>query len=423
MSLYISSDAAVHAVLIFSIAASIASKSLLSWAAFNSVKASSIGAFLSSDNFSPNSLSCFSVWKIIPSAPLILSAVSFALLSASAFASASCFIFSISSSDKPEDASILMFCSFPVALSFADTFKIPFASISKVTSIWGTPLGAGGISANWNLPIDLLSAAIGLSPCNTWMSTAGWLSAAVEKVSDFLVGIVVLASINFVKTPPIVSIPSESGVTSNNNTSVTSPVKTPPWIAAPIATTSSGLTPFEGDFPKYFSTTSCIAGILVDPPTNITSSISELVIPASFIAFLQGVIVAWINLSANCSNCALVKVLTKCFGPDAVAVTYGKLISVCVDEESSTFAFSAASFNLCKAIGSFLKSMFSSFLNSSANQSIITWSKSSPPKCVSPFVDFTSNTPSPKSRIEISKVPPPKSNTAIVLSLSDLSKP
>ena len=32
-------------------------------------------------------------------------------------------------------------------LSFAETCNIPFASISKVTSIWGTPLGAGAISA------------------------------------------------------------------------------------------------------------------------------------------------------------------------------------------------------------------------------------------------------------------------------------
>jgi hypothetical protein len=46
---------------------------------------------------------------------------------------------------------------------------------------------------------------------------------AVENFSDFFVGMVVFASINFVKTPPIVSIPKESGVTSNNNTSVTSP--------------------------------------------------------------------------------------------------------------------------------------------------------------------------------------------------------
>ena len=166
-----------------------------------------------------------------------------------------------------------------------------------------------------------MSAAIGLSPWRTWISTAGWLSAAVEKTSDFFVGIVVLDSISFVITPPIVSIPRDKGVTSSNKTSFTSPERTPPWIAAPTATTSSGFTPFEGAFLKCFSTTAWIAGILVEPPTKITSSISEAVIPASFKALWHGLIVFWISLSESCSNCALVNVLTRCFGPEAVAVT------------------------------------------------------------------------------------------------------
>ena len=50
-------------------------------------------------------------------------------------------------------------------------------------------------------------------------------------------------------------------------------------------------------------------------------------------------------------------------------------------------------------------------------------SKSSPPKWVLPFVDLTSNTPSPNSRIETSNVPPPKSYTRIVSDLSCLSSP
>ncbi len=41
------------------------------------------------------------------------------------------------------------------------------------------------------------------------------------------------------------------------------------------------------------------------------------------------------------------------------------------------------------------------------------WSKSSPPRKVSPWVAFTSKTPSPISRIDMSKVPPPRSKTAI----------
>ena len=54
-----------------------------------------------------------------------------------------------------------------------------------------------------------------------------------------------------------------------------------------------------------------------------------------------------------------------------------------------------------------------SFLKSSTNQLMMSSSISSPPSWVSPFVESTSNTPSPISKIEISNVPPPKSYTAI----------
>ena len=46
------------------------------------------------------------------------------------------------------------------------------------------------------------------------MSTEGWPSSAVEKISEALVGMVVLRSIILVMTPPMVSTPSDSGVTS-----------------------------------------------------------------------------------------------------------------------------------------------------------------------------------------------------------------
>src|SRR2546428_4977057 len=46
---------------------------------------------------------------------------------------------------------------------------------------------------------------------------------------------------------------------------------------------------------------------------------------------------------------------------------------------------------------------------------MMRWSKSSPPRKVSPLVDLTSNTPSPTVRIEISNVPPPRSKTAMGL--------
>jgi len=46
---------------------------------------------------------------------------------------------------------VILFC-FPVPLSTVDTLRIPLASISKVTSIYGTPLGAGGIPSRLNFP-------------------------------------------------------------------------------------------------------------------------------------------------------------------------------------------------------------------------------------------------------------------------------
>ena len=98
-----------------------------------------------------------------------------------------------------------------------------------------------------------------------------------------------------------------------------------------------------------------------------------------------------------------------CFGPAASAVMNGRLTSVSSVVESSILAFSAASLRRCMAIGSFERSIPWSFLNSASSQSTILWSMLSPPRCVSPFVDFTSTTPSPTSRIEMSKVPPPKS--------------
>ena len=61
---------------------------------------------------------------------------------------------------------------------------------------------------------------------------------------------------------------------------------------------------------------------------------------------------------------------------------------------SSIFAFSTFPSNAEVPVDLSWGSRPSSFLNSSANQSMIASSKSSPPRCVSPFVDFTSNTPS-----------------------------
>ena len=159
-------------------------------------------------------------------------------------------------------------------------------------------------------------------------------------------------------------MPSESG-SRRAETSFTSPVSTPAWIAAPMATTSSGFTPRWGSLPKKLFTSSCTFGMRIEPPTSTTSSMSPGETPASLQAVRTGSSVRWIRSSMSCSNFARESRRFRCFGPDASAVMYGRLISVSATVESSIFAFSAASFRRCIAIGSLERSTPWSFLNSS----------------------------------------------------------
>mmetsp|Transcript_31021 Transcript_31021/g.90748 ORF Transcript_31021/g.90748 Transcript_31021/m.90748 type:complete len:302 (-) Transcript_31021:81-986(-) len=212
---------------------------------------------------------------------------SLTFLSSSAYCSASWTMRSISSSDRrPFSAVMVIFSALPVPLSSALTWRMPLASTSKETSIWGTPRGAGGRPVSSNLPRMWLSLVMERSPSYTWMSTAGWLSWWVEKVWDFLVGMVVPRLISLVMTPPTVSMPCDSGVTSKSRISLVasppSPDRIPPWTAAPNATASSGLMPLEASLPpKYSEIRDWTLGMRVDPPTRTISSISDLVTSAS----------------------------------------------------------------------------------------------------------------------------------------------
>ena len=113
----------------------------------------------------------------------------------------------MSSFGSAEPPVIVIDCSLPVPRSLAETCTMPLASMSKVTSICGTPRGAGGRPVSSNMPSFLLYAAISRSPWKTWICTDGWLSSAVVKISERLVGIVVLRSISLVMMPPLVSMP------------------------------------------------------------------------------------------------------------------------------------------------------------------------------------------------------------------------
>ena len=51
--------------------------------------------------------------------------------------------------------------------------------------------------------------------------------------------------------------------------SLTSPFSTPAWIAAPMATTSSGFTPLWGSLPPVrLFTNAWVMGMRVEPPTS-----------------------------------------------------------------------------------------------------------------------------------------------------------
>ncbi len=225
-----------------------------------------------------------------------------------------------------------------------------------------------------------------------------------------------------VATPPRVSIPSVRGVTSRSSTSRTSPLRTPAWMAAPTATTSSGFTPLLGSRPKNLFTVSSTRGMRVWPPTRITSPTCSAVTLASSRAWRQGPTVLSTSSPTSCSSLERESVMLRCLGPEASAVMNGRLTSVCITVESSTLAFSAPSLRRCRAMRSLRRSIPWSRLNSSMSQSMTRWSKSSPPRWVSPAVDLTWKVPSPISRMEMSKVPPPRSYTAIVFS-SDFSSP
>ncbi len=208
-------------------------------------------------------------------------------------------------------------------------------------------------------------------------------------------------------------MPRESGMTSTSVMSWTSPWKMPAWIAAPRATTSSGFTDLFGSFPKSSFTRSTIFGIRVCPPTKIISSMSSFLRDDASSARFVISIERSMNSAASSSSFARVSRRSMCFGPFASEVMNGMLISASPVEESSCFAFSAASSRRWSASGSLLKSMPSDFLNSSMRCRTMRWSMSRPPMCASPSVDFTSMTSSPTSRTVTSNVPPPKSYTTI----------
>src|SRR5262245_27208414 len=170
--LYIASPSFIEACASALVLAVIASASVPFKASLRSASAFSIARRSPSPTLAPCSASAFSVVCTSASAWFLASTSALRFLSSSACDSASLTMRWMSASDRPPEAWMRICCSLPVPLSFAWTLTMPLASMSNVTSICGTPRGAGGSPTRSNWPSILLSAAISRSPWNTRMVTA-----------------------------------------------------------------------------------------------------------------------------------------------------------------------------------------------------------------------------------------------------------
>ena len=94
------------------------------------------------------------------------------------------------------------------------------------------------------------------------MVTAVWLSASGRKYLRFPRRDGRIPFDQLGESPRRVSIPKDSGVTSSAKDVTDVSESTPAWMAAPIATASSGFTDLSPSFPVNLFTNSCTVGIL-----------------------------------------------------------------------------------------------------------------------------------------------------------------
>lgn len=78
--------------------------------------------------------------------------------------------------------------------------------------------------------------------------------------------------------------------------------------------------------------------------------------PASLMTLWNGTLQRSSRSEVSCWNWARVSFSSRCSGPSAEAVMYGRLMEVSVEDESSIFAFSAASRRRWRAILSLARS-------------------------------------------------------------------
>ena len=146
----------------------------------------------------------------------------------------------------------------------------------------------------------------------------------------------------------------------------------------------------------------------VELPINKTTVISSTSIDASFMTAFRGSLSLSSSKSLHLySIVSLVIVILRSLPPEIFlhsTIAWSLL-------ERSIFAFSQAFLRTFLAVWSFYKSIPETSLNSIMQKSTNLWSMSLPPSFMSPLVAATSIIPSEMHTTEISRVPPPKSNT------------
>ncbi len=230
---------------------------------------------------------------------------------------------------------------------------------------------------------------------------AVWPSLNVVKSCAREIGKVEFLGMTRSVSPPIVSRPRESGITSNNSRSFSLrlPAKTFAWMAAPNATTLSGSRLVSGSWPKKSATAWRTCGMRVAPPTMTTPLISATDSPASRKALRVGESVLAIRCWVSSVSVSLFKVMST-RSPD-----FSRLV---IRASAWSVSHSLASRDLVRSWRVSSALMGDSLAFSSIQQNIRR-SKSSPPSAESPLVAKTSNTPLLNLRMEISNVPPPRS--------------
>mmetsp|Transcript_8027 Transcript_8027/g.19695 ORF Transcript_8027/g.19695 Transcript_8027/m.19695 type:complete len:243 (-) Transcript_8027:573-1301(-) len=219
---------------------------------------------------------------------------------------------------------------------------------------------------------------------------------------------------------PSVSIPSDRGVTSSSSNSWLLASPPPPitpdrmadCTAAPYATASSGLMEEQSCLPpKKDESISLILGMRVEPPTSTTSSMSSFLASASFRTCRTTSMQLSNSREHRDSNLARVRLAEKSTPPAKDSTS----ISADVVTDSIHLAFSTAAWSLRMLLSPTSTSLLSFFHCLSRNATTF-WSKSSPPRRVSPPVALTSNNPLSMLRIDTSKVPPPRSKMSTLRS-------